>query len=304
MHRYDQLSLLVSLVLLGIALSSIIELPIKPLTLIVLDHPFPLSLSAPQIIALLLVAIVWTGTDSMVRSHPKVRSAGLGYALTFCPLPTLFTSVAFFLVRPLSINRPFWLGGLALIGLLLSLIIIGEWCTIDHNDGVARLGLNLIAYLVALALYIAIYKEERGPLSAVAALAVSGLLALDLLRVGDDELSRPSSNGIPFGPSALSLRRTLEPLRAKPLRRESSSGDTGRTWLCALVAGLAMGEAAWALNYWRISGLRGGMLLLLIFYVITGLAQQGLLGRLTRWVLVEFAIVAVAGLVFLYRYVP
>jgi len=286
MHRYDQLSVLVSLVLLGIALSSIIELPIKSLTLIVLDHPFPLSLSVPRIIAFLLAAMVWTGTDSMVRSHSKVRSAGLGYALTFCPLPTLFTLVAFFLVLPLSINRPFWLGGLALIGLLLSLIIVGEWHTIDHNDGIARLGLNLIAYLVALALYVGIYKEVRSPLSAVATLVVSGLLALDLLRVGEnDELSRPSSNGV-------------------PLRREGSSGDTGRTWLCALVAGLAMGEAAWALNYWQISGLRGGMLLLLIFYVITGLAQQGLLGRLTRWVLVEFAIVAVIGLILLYHYAP
>jgi len=264
MHRYDQLSVLVSLVLLGIALSSIIELPIKPLTLIVLDRSFPLSLSAPQIIALLLAAMVWTGTDSMVRSHPKVRSAGLWYALTFCPLPTLFTSVAFFLVLPLSTNRPFWLGGLALIALLLSMIIVGELYTIDRNDGIARLGLNLIAYLVALFLYIAIYKEELSPLSAVAALAVSGLLALDLLRVG----------------------------------------DTGRTWLCALVAGLVMGEAAWALNYWPISGLRGGMFLLLIFYVITGLAQQGLLGRLTRWVLVEFAIVAVVGLILLYNYAP
>lgn len=266
MHCYDQLSVLVSLVLLGIALSSIIELPIKSLTLIVLDHPFPLSLSVPRIIAFLLAAMVWTGTDSMVRSHSKVRSAGLGYAVTFCPLPTLFTLVAFFLVLPLSINRSFWLGGLALIGFLLSLIIVGEWHTIDHNDGIARLGLNTITYLVALALYMGIYKEVRGPLSAVAIMVVSTLLALDLLRVGRNE--------------------------------------AGRTWLCALVAGLIMGEAAWALNYWRISGLRGGMLLLLIFYVITGLAQQGLSSRLTRWVLVEFATVAVVGLIALYRYAP
>lgn len=263
MHLYDQLSVLVSLVLFGMALPSIIELPINPLTLILLDrYSFPLSLSVAPIIALLLAAVVWTGIDSMVRSHPKVRSAGLGYVLTFCPLPTLFTSVAFSLVRPLSINRPFWLGGLALTGLILSMIILGEWRTIERNDGIARLCLNLIAYLVALVLYVGIFRGERSLLSAVAVLVASGLLALDLLRVD------------------------------------------GRTWICALVAGLTMGEVAWALSYWPMGGLRAGMFLLLIFYVITGLAQQGLLGRLNRWILVEFAIVTIVGLVLLYNYTP
>ena len=53
------------------------------------------------------------------------------------------------------------------------------------------------------------------------------------------------------------------------------------------------------MNYWRIQGGTGGLLLLLGFYVAAGLANQQLQGRLTRRVLVEYAIVALVGLVIL-----
>jgi len=44
--------------------------------------------------------------------------------------------------------------------------------------------------------------------------------------------------------------------------------------------------------------------LLLIFYLVTGLARQGLLGSLGRRVLIEFAAVALIGLALLLRYGP
>jgi hypothetical protein len=53
----------------------------------------------------------------------------------------------------------------------------------------------------------------------------------------------------------------------------------------------------WALNYWVLPGLTGGLLLLLIFYLLVGIAQQGLQGRLTRRVLLEFGIFGVVALV-------
>jgi len=57
-------------------------------------------------------------------------------------------------------------------------------------------------------------------------------------------------------------------------------------------------------DYWRISGITGGLILLLGFYVATGLASQQLQGRLTRRVLVEYALVALVGLVVLLRFGP
>jgi hypothetical protein len=56
------------------------------------------------------------------------------------------------------------------------------------------------------------------------------------------------------------------------------------------------------MNYWRIQGVTGGLLLLLGFYVAAGLANQQLQGRLTRRVLIEYAIVALVGLVILLQF--
>ena len=53
----------------------------------------------------------------------------------------------------------------------------------------------------------------------------------------------------------------------------------------------------WALNYSRVPGLIGGLLLLLTFHVMTGLAQQYLMGRLKRRVIVEYGLVTLVGLV-------
>jgi hypothetical protein len=60
----------------------------------------------------------------------------------------------------------------------------------------------------------------------------------------------------------------------------------------------------WALNLWRVPALTAGLWLLLIFYLFTGLAQQYLLGRLTRRALIEFAVIAAIGLFVILRYAP
>jgi hypothetical protein len=48
----------------------------------------------------------------------------------------------------------------------------------------------------------------------------------------------------------------------------------------------------------------GGLILLLGFYVTTGLANQQLQGRLNRRVLVEYGAVALIGLALLLRFGP
>jgi hypothetical protein len=129
------------------------------------------------------------------------------------------------------------------------------------------LSLNAWAYLVALVLFVLIYSEKaRSLVSATGVSLVSALLALEFLR--------------------------------------SAGRGFGRTALYAAIAGLCTGEIIWAMNYWRISGVTGGLILLLGFYVFTGLASQQLRGKLTRRVLIEYAIVALVGLVVLLRFGP
>jgi hypothetical protein len=61
-----------------------------------------------------------------------------------------------------------------------------------------------------------------------------------------------------------------------------------------------MGQITWALNYWRTNTLTVGLLLLLIFYVLTGLAQQHLLHKLSRRSLWEFGGVALVALLVIF----
>jgi hypothetical protein len=78
----------------------------------------------------------------------------------------------------------------------------------------------------------------------------------------------------------------------------------GHKAMLAAAVGLILGESSWAMNYWRISAWSGGILLMLIFYVMTGLAQQHLQGKLSRRVLVEFLVVAIGGIAVLIAFQP
>jgi intracellular septation protein A len=102
------------------------------------------------------------------------------------------------------------------------------------------------------------YTRSRSALSATAVLLVSGMLSLSLLRQASDSISP--------------------------------------NWLFAVVIGLIMGQITWALNYWQASTLNVSLLLLLFFYVLTGLAQHHLSHKLSRRLLWEFGGVTIVAL--------
>ena len=116
---------------------------------------------------------------------------------------------------------------------------------------------NLLLYMVAFVLFALIYHtKERSLMTATAAGAVALLAAVELMW--------------------------------------SAEGRAPVWWMPAL-AGLVVAEATWALNYWPVNGLVGGAMLLLGFYVFTGLmvaSQEGVLGRR---LLLEYGAVAIAG---------
>lgn len=270
MPNYDRLSVVVSLILLCLALSLIIELPTRTFSFVVLGSPLTIRFSQNWPVAALLASMACIGTDSIVRLHPLSRGRKkLPCTFVFWILPGLATLLATLLL-PRAPNRIYTLGSLAMMGILLPLIITAEYHTVDPaapGYRAARLGLNVVAYLIALVLFVLVYgSRARSLLSATATLAGGGLLALDLLH---------------------GARQSL-----------------GRTSLYALIVGLVMGEIVWALNYSKVNSLTAGILLLLIFYLITGLSRQGLLGLLSRRILIEFALVALVGLVLLLKYVP
>jgi hypothetical protein len=229
----------------------------------------------------LLPSLACTGTDSLIRSHPLIHRGETRYTFTFWTLPGLSVVTATLLL-PLAPNgtallrrfvaplTPYWLGGLALTALLLLLIAVAQYHTVDPSDPgyrLARLALNVVVYFVALSLFILIYgSKTRSLLSATTTAAVGSLLALELLRGVHHNLRL--------------------------------------TGLYTLITGLALGEVTWALNYWTVGRLTGGLLLLLVFYLVTGLSRERLLQRLNRRALVEFALVALVGLGLIIKYRP
>jgi hypothetical protein len=267
MPRYDRLSILVSLVLFGFIVSQVIELPTRIISFVALGVPTTIYLSSRWFIGAILVVLVGTGTDSIVRSHPLAHNADRGYSFSFWGLPCAFTLFAFF-VLPLSPDKFFWLAGLALAGLCLSLIIIAQYRTIDRQDryhNIARWGLNLVVYLIVFVFCILVYgTRARSLLSATAILVLGAVSSVELLR------------------------------------SRASSQEMRRTWLYASIVGLVLGEVVWALNHVSLSDLAGGIFLLLVFYAISGLAKQHLRGRLSRHVVIEFVIVSALGLGLLY----
>lgn len=266
MPNYDRLSILVSLVVLGLALTFLIRLPVRVVQADLFGSPVTITLTTRLIMGLLLSALTATGVEYIMRAHPDFGQEEVSiYSFLFWILPTLVTLAAAYGTPLLVGNIYVWLGGLALSAIVLSIVIMAEYRTINPRDSLytsARLLLNIVAYLGALVLFTAIYGAKlRSVLSASSVAIVGAVLALSLLR--------------------------------------AERNATARTFSYAAICGLVLGEATWALNYWGVGGLAGGGLLTLIFYFFTGLSQQRLLNRFSRPVMIEFSVVGVMGLLLL-----
>ena len=64
------------------------------------------------------------------------------------------------------------------------------------------------------------------------------------------------------------------------------------------VTGLLLAQATWGLNYVALDAVKGGAVLILLFYTLTGLVQYAGAGALTRRVALEYSIIGVIGLIF------
>jgi uncharacterized membrane protein len=259
--NYSQrLSITVGIVLLGLVSSLIIKLPTQELTLHLFGSPLSLYLSTQYVVVALLVGLTCTGTDALIRTHPLARRKQLERTFIMWTVPALTVLIAD-LVLAHAPSRLVWVGSLILTGILLSLTMTAEYHTIDPQDakfGSSQVFLSIMIYALALAIFVFVYgMKSRSLLSATTLLVVTTLLALERLRVTGRDLSTIGSY--------------------------------------ALFSGMIVGESVWALNYSQVPAAMGGLLLLLSFHLLTGLAQQHLIGRLTSRIIVEYGLVTLIG---------
>jgi len=261
MPRTEQLGTTISLVMLGLILSVAVVLPARVAEFTVLGSQLAVHLSGRMQIAVALGALVAAGTEAVLRDHPKIRGCSLAYSATYWALPSVLVLASLVIVQQL----PWWGYRLAYVlaaGAILGLATMLQYHTVDPDDPHAReahLGLNFLVYAVALFVFVYLYGARlRSVISATGVMAASGALALELLRTDHEELPR--------------------------------------TWLYAAVTGLLLGELTWVLNSSALDAAVGGGVLLIAFYVLTGLSQQHLWGQLNRRVVAEYVGLAGVGL--------
>lgn len=254
---FEPLSLLVGMDVLGLTLSLLLSLPEQTYRFPILGSEASFVLSGAWLFAIMLSVMTAAGVESIMRLHPRVHLSETPYTAILWILPCLLVAGVAVILPQLRDSVGLALLFIVSTGALLVIVVLGEYLTIDLQDpayAFARLGLNLAVYLAALVLFQTIYIFKlRSILSAPLIGVAAALLALEVLR--------------------------------------ASESDVRLTWLYAATIGLALGEALWALNYWNVNALLGGVTLLVIFYLLTGFAQQYLFGKLSWRTLLEFAIV-------------
>jgi hypothetical protein len=254
----NRLSVLVAVLLLGSVLFRFIELPEHVWKLQLLGSPLEIQVDSTWLLVTLMVGLVCTGTNLILHDHPHLEEHPERPVYVSWILPGVMAGISAYLLAHV-LMWPLWIGELLLVGVGISLTISAEYTAVAPGDSgypLARLCLNVLAYLLAFVLFAIIYHTRtRSLVTATLALLAATLLALDLLSVAD-----------------VQFRRVL---------------------LFAGIVGLVVGESTWALNYWQISAWAGGLFLLLIFYIVTNVAHQHLLERLSASTLVELAVVTI-----------
>lgn len=289
----DRASVVMWVALMGLAAQRFLTLPARTFETVILGSPITLIITANTVLAALLAGLVASGTDAVVRAHPRVRAlsapgrlqAGVhqprGAQVGSGPRPRPWAHWAYWgvpislvvvavLLLPLATTLGYWLLGLVAAGVGLGLSLAGIYYTIDpFQPGYrrARLGMNVLAYAIALLLFLVVYRTRtRSIISGTEIALVSSLLALELLRGSE-----------------------------RPMVLVA---------LYAGVVGLVLGQVTWALNYWRLAGLTGGLVLLLAFYNAVGLAQHAIQGRIRRRLLLEYALITIAALALIWEFAP
>lgn len=263
---YERMSAVVSMTLISLALYFVLNFPLQVTGVTLFGSPLTVNAPRQWLMVALLGGLAMSGANAVIRLHPRLTTHRLSYMATFWPLPGLLVILA---TQTLGLAPSPWIWGvsLAVVGLLLWFLILAEFHLVSAAPPAPfwpRLCQQFLGYGLALAFFVIIYQtRSRSALSATSILLISSLVTLALLR------QRPEA--------------------------------IAKTWLFAVVIGLCLGQVTWALNYWHAAALNAGLLLFLTFYILVGLAQQQLLGTLSRRVLWEFGTVALVMLVVIFR---
>jgi hypothetical protein len=214
-----------------------------------------------------LVGLVGVAAETFLGRRTEMEPGGHLEWFSFWIAPGLLVAAGVWLAQVIlpGPNLPLVVAAALTMGLLLLALRTAGVADSPHQR-LGRFGANLILYLAVFLLFTSIQQGDgRGLVTA----AASGVVAL----LGGVELIRP--------------------------RRGDFAG-----WSLVALLPLVIAQIAWMLIYWPVSGPVAGALLLLTFYVMSGLAQAVRQSGIGRRVLLEYGVVGTVGLVAILWSVP
>mgnify|MGYP001168162845 CR=1 FL=1 len=260
--RTGQLSVLTAVIGLGYAVSRFLHLPARNLETMLFGSPISVRIDGKAILLLLLTALITTGTDVLMRSHPRLRQDPLDLRpLCHWIVPSLTALGAGVLLNGLAAG-PLWLLGMLVGTAVLVLVLVAEYAVIEPAHQVfyqMQIGLTLLAYLVALVWFSWVaLLGVRSAFSATSTLLIGGLISFRLLR-----------------------------LHAIP------APEAG--WN-SLAVGLLLAELMWVLGYWSLPALVVGAWLLVVLHLAIGFVRIGHNRNLSGRSVAEYTLVALIAL--------
>jgi len=250
----DRLSVLAASILLSYALLPFVRLPERFFNLRVAGIVFEFKVNFFTILVVISAGMAAAGTDWLLSDHPF-----LGKQPTYQHwlIPAMTTWVIGVPLSTLAVG-PQWWAVFALGGLLLVLVLVSEYITVDPYDShhaPAAIGLTAVSYALFLILTIT--------------LVAAGTRLYILI-------------------PAIGVAVFLVSLRNLNLR-------LGNRWCIVWSAAIALiiGQVAAALHYWPLSPLRFGLLILWLAYPLASIAGSVEEGRSLRELWLEPALMLV-----------
>lgn len=229
----DRIGILTSTVLLAFALNHLIRSPEFSLEVQLPGFFFSLPLNLSTALVLLTAGLTATGMDWLLRGHPSLHGRA---TFQWWILPTLTTFIIGVLLTVLPAGLAWWIG-FGISGAFLFYVFLAEYIVVDPGApyyAAAMAGLTAISYTLFFILTVALcYSDAR----------------LFLM--------------IP----ALFLAAALASLRILHLRL---SGRWEYPW--AVGIGFVCVQIAAGLNYWPLSPIQFGLMLIGPLYGLTNLA--------------------------------
>lgn len=266
----DRLSVVTGALLLALALARLLEVPARHFEVPVLGSPLGFDLSETTVLLLIIGGMAATGVESLLQVHPQVKQGQVQRTAVFWIVPALLSmALASWLNRLEDVGL--WTLGMFAAALLIPLALVAEYSAVSprlRRDTWLQWAYNVLIHLVALILFAVLYDAR-----------LRGLLGAPLL----------------FAGATLLASRLYWAL----------TGGTRKALAYGAVTALPATQLLLVVNYWPLSALQGGLVLLLAFYVLVGLMQQYLEHEhLDRRYAMEYVGVALGATVLILLFVP